>query len=74
MQARRSSKKDKVQFATNKLIGYGFDVDNGMKEELVFLNNILDDLEIREDITQARWGQILIFLRKYVKRYEKLLS
>ena len=73
MQARRSSKTDKVAFAIKKLIGYGLDVDDRMREELIFLNNILNEIGIVGDLTQAKWGQIHRFLRKYVERYRKYL-
>lgn len=73
MQAKRSAKTDTVHFAINQLIGYGFDVDDRMKEEIIFLNSILNEIGISGDLTQAKWGQIHRFLRKYVKRYRKYL-
>ncbi|MFX0051190.1 MAG: hypothetical protein ACFFAJ_17205 [Candidatus Hodarchaeota archaeon] len=74
MQARRSSCKDKVQFAKNKLINYGIPIDDDTKKELIVLNNILEDLRVTEDLNSANWGQIHEFLGKYVERYGKYLS
>lgn len=74
MQARISPCKDKIQFAKDKLLSYGIFIDNNTEKELIFLNNVLEDLGVTEDLTSANWGQLHEFLGKYVKRYGKYLS
>lgn len=74
MQARRSSCRDKINFARNKLISYAIPIDDNIEKELEYLNNVLDDLGVTKDLTTANRAQIHEFLGRYVERYGKYLS